>query len=84
MLWECFSLAGTGKLVEGKMDRAKYRAILQENHFQFLRDLKLVQRFNFQADNNPSKNLNVLQWPNQNPDLSPIENLWQDLKIALH
>ena len=30
MLWECFSAAGTGKLVriEGKMNKAKYREIL--------------------------------------------------------
>ena len=33
MLWGCFSSAVTGKLVrvDGKMDGAKYRAILEEN-----------------------------------------------------
>ena len=33
MLWECFSEAGTGRLVriEGKMKGAKYREILDEN-----------------------------------------------------
>ena len=32
-MWGCFSLAGTGKLVrvDGKMDEAKYRTILEEN-----------------------------------------------------
>lgn len=25
----------------------------------------------------------VLEWPNQRPDLKLIENLWQDLKIAV-
>jgi transposase len=25
-----------------------------------------------------------LEWSSQNPDLNPIENLWYDLKIAVH
>ena len=35
MLWECFSAAGTGRLVriEAKMNGAKYREILDENLF---------------------------------------------------
>ena len=43
MLWVCFPLAGTGKLVkiEGMMDGAKYREILEGNLFQSSRDLKL-------------------------------------------
>jgi hypothetical protein len=35
MLWGCFSSAGTGKLdrIEGMMDGAKYREILEGNLF---------------------------------------------------
>ena len=43
MLWECFSVAGTGRLVriEGKMNRAKYREILDEDLHQSAQDLRL-------------------------------------------
>ena len=43
VLWGCFSVAGTGRLVRigGKMNRAKYREILDENLFQIAQDLRL-------------------------------------------
>ena len=43
MLWECFSGAGTGKLVriEGKKNRPKYREILDENLLLSAQDLRL-------------------------------------------
>ena len=55
MLWGCFSAAGTGRLVriEGKMNGAKYREILDENLLQSVLDLRLGQRFTFQQDNDP-------------------------------
>ena len=43
MLWGCFSVTGTGRLVrvEGKIYRAKYREILDENLLQSTQDLRL-------------------------------------------
>ena len=97
MLWGCFSAAGTGRLVriEGKINRAKYREILDENLLQSAQDLRLGRRFNFKQDNDPNppakttqewlrdKSLNVLEWPSQSPDLNPIKHLWRDQKIAI-
>ena len=50
MLWGCVSAAGTGGLVriKGKMNRAKYREILDENLLQSAQDLRLGRRFTFQ------------------------------------
>ena len=81
MLWGCFAAAETGRLVriEGKMNGAKYRKILDESLLQSTHDLRLGRRFSFQQDNDPKhitkitqewfrdKSLNVLEWPSQSP-----------------
>ena len=76
------------------MDGAKYRKILQEDLLPSARKLKLGRKFTFQHDNDPkhtakatmewlrNKQINVLEWAS--PDRNPIENLWHDLKIAIH
>ena len=65
MLWGCFSSAGTGKLVriDGMMDGAKYREILEGNLFMSSRDLRLGRRFTFQQDNDPKHTAKAtLKW----------------------
>ena len=63
MLWGCFSAAGTGRLVriEGKMNGAKYREILDENLLQSAQDLRLGRRFTFQQDNDPKHTVKITQ-----------------------
>ena len=80
-------LGGALVRIEGKMDGAKYRKILEKNLLPSTRKLKLGRKFTFHHDNDPKhtdkatlewlrkKKKNVLEWPNQSPNLSPIENL---------
>ena len=94
--WGCFSVAGPGRLVkvEGKMNIAKY---FKNHGVQSVsvrkRTMTWVEIY-FPAKQWPrakatqkwfkDNKLNVLEWLNQSPDLNPVENLWLDLKRAVH
>ena len=55
MMWGCISAAWTKRLVriEGKMNGAKYRKVLDENLLQSTQDLRLERRFTFQQNKDP-------------------------------
>uniref|UniRef100_A0AAZ3RA49 Uncharacterized protein n=1 Tax=Oncorhynchus tshawytscha TaxID=74940 RepID=A0AAZ3RA49_ONCTS len=63
MLWGCFSVEETGRLggIEGKMNRVKYREILDENLLQSAQDLRLGRRFTFQQENDFKHTAKIMQ-----------------------
>lgn len=83
--WRQHHAAGPGRLekVEGEMNAAKYREILEDNLIQCARDMWLGRRFIFQQDVDPKHTdkgtqkwfkvdeVNVAERPSQSSDLNP-------------
>lgn len=96
MIWGCMCSAGVGQIVilEGKVTAAVYLKLVQEVLIPEGKRL-IGENFILQQDNAPihkaklvtkylkDANVNVLTWPPQSPDLSPIENLWSLLKYRI-
>lgn len=98
MVWGCMSAAGVGHLTvcDGTLNSAKYCAILETHMLPSARALfRRGQNWIFQQDNAPchasrtsrtwlqEHSIQVLDWPAQSPDMSPIENLWWIIKRSI-
>jgi transposase len=98
-IWGIFTYWGAGPLyrINGIMDGPKYREILKRHMAPHLKGLegKTGVELIFQHDNDPkhtskvvknylsNKQMTVLEWASQSPDMNAIEHGWRQLKMRI-
>jgi transposase len=97
MFWGCFSWNGLGLIVpiKGSVTGQTHAKVIDDYVVPTLDDLFPRNNRIFQEDNAPphrskvamaareNAKIVVLDWPSQSPDLSPIENLWSEMKMMV-
>jgi transposase len=99
MIWGCMSSHGPGFMckLDGAMVKETYKSILEDELMSTIDYYGMdPARVIFQQDNDPkhtativrewlaNQEFELLTWPAQSPDLSPIEHLWAWMKIRLN
>lgn len=101
MIWSVISGKGTGRLyvVKGTMKQDQYKEVLQNRLIPQIGEwFPNGEPFIFMQDGAPchtarsvkafleEKNIPLLAWPGNSPDMNPIENVWEFLKreVAKH
>ena len=98
MVWGCITAHGVGDLcwVEGTMDAKYYKTVLRDYvvdscdwsgidpaKFIFQQDNASIHTAKVVKEYIRDKNINVLVWPPNSSDISPIERLWAYIKQRL-
>lgn len=98
MVWSVISAKGMGRLyiVEGTMKQDQYKRVLEtrllpqvnewfpdDDEYIFMHDSAPCHKARSVTAFLAEKNVTVLPWPGNSPDMNPIENMWELTKRAI-